>query len=202
MSPLPSALSSPRGQRMMMWISGAVLVIGIAVFLGVFLSRGTTAAAGPANISSPPATDTSPSQNVTKPATVKPDPAALRVGRTFLETAVARKNLDVAYGIVGPFLKAGISRAQWLKGNNPVAYFPARNLKTAPLQIKSSTKNDIWINVGLEAAPGAKGVDANRALSFQMELQRIRGKWLVTYFLANNPAGGSLAGQGAGQGPN
>jgi hypothetical protein len=141
-----------------MWISGAGAVIGISLCVGC----GTAA------------THVSRS-----PVAVPVSPTARRVARTFLETAVARKNLGLAYGIAGPGLKTGISRAEWLKGNNPVTYFPASNLKTAPLKVTSSTKRVLRLAVALKVKPEA---GLHKSLTFVMEVDRIRGRWLVNEF--------------------
>jgi hypothetical protein len=179
-----SFLSSSRT----LWVASAVLVIGIGVFLGVFLSRGTgqPAASDVPAVTSPPASDTNPIQNGTVSAPkVKPSPAALGVARKFLVTAVARKNLNEAYNIVGPNLKGGYSRKEWTTGGNPVIYFPARNLNKPDFTVKSSTKNDLWLEVGLVRAAGSKVSNVVKSLGFQLEVQRIRGKWLVNYFMTD-----------------
>jgi len=174
---------------MLLGISSAVLVIGIAIFLGVLFTRGTSQPASSSDISkisSQRPTDTNPIQNGTKAAAqVKPPTTALGVARTFLETAVLRKNLDASYGIVGPALKGGFSRAQWHTGNIPVTYYPASNAKTAPFKVKSSTKNALLLEVGLKVAPGTKIATAAKALGFLLEVDRIHGKWLVNYFLSD-----------------
>jgi len=178
-------LSSPRNQRLLMWISGAVLVIGLGIFLGVFFSRGTAQAAPSATISTP-ASDTNPYENGNKSLpTVPASKTALQVARTFVATAVARKNLDVAYKIVGPALKAGVSRKEWLKGNNPVPYYPAKNVNKPDITVHSSTKNQLLLEVGLVSAPHSGVAKSIKSLGFQMEVDRIHGKWLVTYFLAD-----------------
>jgi hypothetical protein len=139
---------------------GAVAVIGISLCVGC------GSAAHPV------------SQTTGVPAS----PAALSVARTFLQTAVGRKNLAVAYNhIVGRFLKAGVSRVEWLKGNNPVPYFPASNLETAPLKVTSSTKKALWLEIVLKGGPEVR---VHKPVAFRMEVDRIRGRWLVNYFLA------------------
>jgi len=115
-------------------------------------------------------------------ATVPVSPDARRVARRFLETGVGRKNLAVAYTLVGRWLK-GVPRKQWLTGRNPVTYYPARNLKTAPFRTVSSTKRALLLEVGplvLRQGNTTKGL---RRLSFRLEVDRIRGKWLVNYFM-------------------
>lgn len=174
-------LASPRGQRWLMWICGAVLVIGVAVFLGVFLSRGSNQPAAVNNISTvgsgPPKT-----QSVTKNPRVPASASALKVARTFLETAVVRKNLAASYSLVGPDLKGGMTLAQWRKGAIPVQFYPAEDAKTAKLVVKSSHKNELDLSVVLTPTK-ASGV--KRPQDYDMVVKRIGGKWLVNYFLSN-----------------
>jgi hypothetical protein len=172
-------LSSPRMQQRLIWISAAVLLIGIAVFLGVFLSRGSShpGSVDISTLSSGPPNKTAP---VTKSPKVKPSPDALMAARKFLETAVVRKNLAAAYPIVGPDLKGGMSLATWRKGSIPVAFYPAANAKLAKLEVRSSHKNELSLRTILFPLKGS-GV---KPLVFDMNVDRLGGKWLVNYFLA------------------
>jgi len=171
-------LSTPRSQRWLMWISGAVLAIGVAVFLGVILSRGSSkpASVNLATIASkPPKT-----KPVTSNSKVKPSPDALKAVHTFLETAVVRKNLAAAYPIVGPDLKGGMSLATWRKGNISVPFYPAANAKLAELRVQSSNKHELMLKTALFPRKGS-GV---RPLLFDINVDRIGGKWLVNYINA------------------
>ena len=175
---------------MLMFISGAVLVIGVCIFLGTLFLRGTAQPAASSNIGTHRATDTNPFQNGTKPLPhVKPAPAAFRAARTFLETAVPRKNLAASYDIVGPFLKGGTTRAQWLSGAIPVTYVPATNLKTVKFDVKSSTRKALFMIVGLVAGKNSGVVPGLRSLGFQLEVDHLHGRWLVNYFMPDNPNG-------------
>jgi hypothetical protein len=173
--------SSPRLQQWLPWISGVVLVLGVVVFLGVYFSRGSSSSAGAniSTISSGPPSSTTPAA---KNPRVAASPDALKVARTFLETAVLRQNLDAAYGIVGPDLKGGMSRAQWRKGNIAVTPYPAENAKTAQLVVKSSHRNQLMLQVLLNPR---KGSGVTRPLPFTLGLDRVGGKWLVNYWLPN-----------------
>lgn len=171
-------LSSPRAQRLLMWISGAVLAIGIAVFLGVYLTRGTSTPA-PANVSTL-SSGPSSTKPATKNPTVAPSADALQVARTFLETAVLRQNLDAAYKIVGPDLKGGMTRAQWRKGDIPVQPYPAINAKSAKFHITESHPNQLFAQVVLYPR---KGSGVSKGLAFNLGVQRLGGKWLVNYWL-------------------
>src|SRR5438874_1160042 len=173
-------LSSPRMQQRLVWISGAVLLIGVAVFLGVFLSRGTSRPAPASNLST--VSSGPPSSKPAKNQKVAASAAAFQVARTFLETAVLRKNLDAAYPLVGPNLKGGMSLAQWRKGNIAVVPYPALNAKTARFKVKSSHKNELMLQVGPLVARKGSGV---RPLAFDLNVDRIGGKWVVNYWLAD-----------------
>ena len=160
-----------------MWISGAVLAIGIAVFLGVILSRGPSQSTN--DVAKVRSSKPSSSKPVANPKAT-PAPAALQVARRFLETAVQRKNLDAAYKIVGPDLKGGMSLAQWRKGNIAVAFYPARNAKTTSLIVKESHKNDLFLQVVLNPRKGS----SVRTLAFTLGVHRAAGKkWLVNYWV-------------------
>ena len=102
----------------MLWIGGAVLVIGIVVFLGAYFSRGSDHAAQTgAKVSQGPVDKhrvglgSGNGIGRVSAVNVPASPTALGVARTFLETAVARKHLDMAWGLVGPWLKGIKSRA-------------------------------------------------------------------------------------------
>ena len=162
-------------QRRVMWISGAVLAIGIAVFLGVILSRGTSQPAeNVSTVSSGPPQQTKVSKN----PKVAPSPAAFKVARTFMETAVARKNLAASYNIVGPDLKGGMSLAQWKKGDISVVPYPAADAKTTEFEVQESHKNNMMLHLVLHPQKGS-GV---KPLAFFLGLDRVGGKWLVNYW--------------------
>ena len=191
---------------MLMWISGAVLVVGAAIFLGVFFGRGSSqdVHTGPVgNVSSPNGSDVNPITGDSVGAKAPVSSEARTVARTFLETAVVRKNLGVAWGITGPWLK-GESKAQWVTGDNPVAYFPAINSKTAAMKVLSSTKNALLLEVGPLVAPAkamAHDKKGLKPLTFKLEVDRLHGKWLVNYFMPNYPFK-RLAPDSAGTGGN
>lgn len=176
--------SSPRRQQRLLWASGAVLVVGIGVFLGVFFSRGNSQPTSVqlSTLSNPP-TSTTPKP----PKTVHPASGAFQVARTFLQTAVQRKNLAAAYGIVGPDLKGGMSLAQWNKGSIPVTLYPSRDAKTAQFVVKTSQPKYLLLQVGLHAQQGS-GIKP-KALTFTLGLDRVGGKngqasrWVVDYFI-------------------
>jgi len=174
-------LSSPRGQRWLYWISGIVFVAGLAAFIAVYATRGSSKA----TVQPSPQTQTPPAQSVAK---VHPSKAAFKIARQFLETAVLRKDLAASYKLVGPQLKGGMTLKQWKTGNIPVQPYPAENAKTTALVVNYSHPAEISLTVSLVAKPGA-GV---KPQSYYVVLDRAGGKkngrWLVNNFSAQYQA--------------
>jgi hypothetical protein len=181
--------SSPRRQQLLLWASAVVLVAGIAVFLAVFLSRGSAqpASAGSTSPSPPAATTpaTKPAKHPQPAGHAKAPSAALQVARTFLLTAVQRKNLDASYDLVGPNLKGRLTRAQWRKGNIAVTFYPARNARTTAFVVKQVSANHVMLQVELTPQKGSHV----RPLAFWLGLDHVAGKngksahWIVNYWL-------------------
>jgi hypothetical protein len=133
--------------------------------------------------------DATPKQHFTKtPATLThlpvpapPSPAAFKVAREFLETAVVRKNLKLAYTLVAPSLKAGESKREWLSGTNPIQPYPAKNAKTTGFTVVHSYKNALQLEFVLIPKPNTQV----KPLQFFMQLVPVGGKhrrWVVDYF--------------------
>jgi hypothetical protein len=171
-------LASPRNQRRLLWISGGVFGIGLIVFLSVFVFRGSPGPTSPIS--------TQPAQTTAKQVKAPPDPKAFKTARTFIETAVLRKNLDAAYPIVNQEIKGGLSKKQWETGNIPVIGYPAGNSKTAAFTVLWSYKTQLMTVVDLVAKRGAH---VRPHLPFFLGLVRAHnkpnGKWLVNYFEAD-----------------
>lgn len=170
-------LHSPRAQRRFYWISGSIFLLGLIVFLSVFLFRGSSGIHSPIS--------TVPAQTVPKEIKAPPDPAAFKVARKFIETAVLRKNLSAAYPLVSPAIKGGETLKQWDKGNIAVIGYPAGNAKSAAFTVWWSYKTQIMMVVDLVAKPGS---NVRPHLPFFVGLVRKdnkpNGRWLVNYWQA------------------
>lgn len=173
--PFVGLLASPHLQRRITIVSGAVFIVGVIAFILTYF-RGTSDA-----FKTP--ISTVPAQLYHQEKTVKPSAAAFTVARTFIETAVARTNLDVSYALVHPDLKGRMTRKAWDTGNIPVIGYPAENATTASFIVKYSYPTAILAEVDLVAKPGS-GVRPH--LPFFIGLKREDGKttgrWLVSYW--------------------
>jgi hypothetical protein len=130
-----------------------------------------------------PASGTAPPQVASLPeATVlsKADALALvQASRTFVTAAVARRHLDVAYDMVGPELRSGLTRAEWTHGANPVVPFPAIGI--ADVGFAYSYPNDVALDLALVAKPGSDTIGK----TFRIEFRRPRtaAPWRVVAWL-------------------
>ena len=162
----------------MLWISGCFLAVGVVVFLAVFVFGESSGLHSPISKQA--------AQSAPKEVKAKPDPKAYKVARTFMETAVLRKNLDTAYPLVDHELKGGLTKKQWETGNIPVDPYPAGNIKTAGFEVVWSYKTQLMLLVDLVAKKGS-GSNIRPHLPFWLGLVRAHnkpnGKWLVNYWV-------------------
>ena len=174
-----SFFGSPRRQRQLLWVSGAVLLAGIAAFVSLVIFRGTGNAFTD-TYSNKPAQLYHPDKKVP----ISKDEIAL--ARRFIETAVQRKDLDAAYSFTHPDLRGGLTREQWDKGNIPVIYYTPSNAATAAFTVSYSYQTQALLGVDLIARPHT---ETRPELRFYIGLKREGGKpngrWLVNYWEPN-----------------
>lgn len=104
---------------------------------------------------------------------------ARRVAVRFIQTAVARENLDEAWTLVGPNLRGGLSKKRWTTGENPVVPYPVDKLDVAPYKVDASYTKSALLEVALLPRKGS-GV---RAQVFFLELRKLgsgpASRWVV-----------------------
>ena len=104
---------------------------------------------------------------------------ARRVAIRFIQTAVARQNLEEAWTLVGPNLRGGLTRARWITGANPVVPYPVDQLDVAPYKVDESFETSALLEVALLPRKGS-GV---RAQVFFLQLKRLgsgkHARWVV-----------------------
>jgi hypothetical protein len=106
------------------------------------------------------------------PKTVKLAPAETAVARKFIQTAVARKNLAASYAIVGPGLREGMTRRQWLTGDIPVVPYVVTDATSARMAVDQSYSTSAKLEVYIKT-PGQRGH------IFFLDLLKRNGHWLV-----------------------
>jgi len=184
----PEIQRRPGWQKALPWVI-AVVLVGGAIAAGIIWSNTGKSTATP--LTNQPAVDVSK-----VPATVKLAPGAQKVARRFIETAVARKNLPEAYGLVTALLKQGQSLKSWNTGNIAVVPYPVDAVKYAPMKIDFSYPYEAQIEVALLPKAGT-GV---KPQLFLMDMVRRDGKWLVNSWVPKSspmvPNGSSNNGSG------
>jgi hypothetical protein len=106
---------------------------------------------------------------------------AREVAGRFILTAVARKHLEEGWRLSGPNLRGGLSREEWLTGNNPVVPFPVDALAYAPMKIDESFETSALIEVALLPKKNS-GV---RSQLFFLALEKV-GKGKNAHWVVNN----------------
>src|SRR5437870_4017395 len=130
MSSFAAALNSRRARFWLPWVSGLVLLAGIIAALVAFVGNTGHSQALPLR--------TTPPQIEVQPTKAPLTSAARLVAGRFIQTAVARNHLAEAWKLTAPSLKAGVSYAQWLKGDIPVVPYPVDEVRLAPMKIDYS----------------------------------------------------------------
>jgi len=157
-------------RRRLAWAAGGLALI--AAIVGV-LVLGPNKNPAPQHLSATPAQQ--PEQLVKAPLAED----ARRVAVRFIQTAVARKNLDEAWTLVGPNLRGGLTKKRWTSGENPVVPYPVDKLDVAPYKVDASYTRSALLEVALLPRKGA-GV---RAQVFFLELKKLgsgpASRWVV-----------------------
>jgi hypothetical protein len=161
-------IRKPGWRKALPWIIGVVVVGAIVGFVGYRYSNTGHSTATP--LLNKPATDVSK-----VPHTVKLTPGATVVARRFIQTAVARKNLNTAYGLVTNAIRQGQTLKEWNTGNIAVIPYPVNAVKYAPMKIDFSYPKEALVEIALLPKVGSKV----RPQLFAMDLVKRDGKWLV-----------------------
>jgi hypothetical protein len=162
-------VKKPGWRKALPWVSGVVVVaVGLGLVFVFFRNTGHSSAT--------PLNPNVPAIDVSKiPKTVKLQPGATHVARQFIETAVARKNLEQAYKISGPQIVQGQSLKEWMTGNIAVPPYPVSDVAFAPMKIDYSYPKSALIEIALLPKPKSN----IKSQMFMMELDKIGGKWVV-----------------------
>jgi hypothetical protein len=181
-SPRPSKATRrvPMWRRALPWVAGVVLFFGAIAAIAVFF--GDTDPPKETFSNQPVEDVTKPEKNIKVPAEVR------QIAQKFITTAVARKNLDDAYDIVGPQIKQGMTRAEWNTGNIAVIPFPVDKLDYAPFKVDYAHPGDILMEVALLAKDGS-GV---KSQIFFINLKKFgkgaKARWLVDNWVPRGSA--------------
>jgi hypothetical protein len=184
-------LASYRWRRRLAWLTGTVAVVTAAVVIGVHWSNTAPPEhAAPSNI--PVKIDYAPPKKVRLKLHEKAE--ALAVAARFVDTAVARKHVDAAWGLVTPTMRAGYTRKQWDTANLPG--IPPYPVASARWQLQFSDVRGVGFTIALFPTKESH----QTAQVFMIGLHQVgRGKarrWLVDNWQAAPTTGLSSTGGG------
>ncbi len=156
-------------RRRLAWAAGGLALIAI---VGVLVL-------GPDKNPAPEHFSSAPAQRSEQLVKAPLGQEARQVAVRFIQTAVARKNLDEAWTLVGPNLRGGLSKKRWMTGENPVVPYPVDKLEVAPYKVDASYTRSALLEVALLPRKGS-GV---RAQVFFLELKKLgsgpASRWVV-----------------------
>ena len=187
MNVVQTALSSARFNRLLFWLSAAVLAVGVLVVVTrIYGSDKTTLSPDPGFIPKLPVKST-PLTN-THGATIKSfsdlDPQVVSAVRTFIATAVARRHLDQSWAVISPSMRAGYTFNRWKNASAlPVIPYPGVVVDATNYYLDYASTKEIMLEVGLSTRPGS-GI---RPVAFQLALtpagKGLHKRWLVNYWM-------------------
>jgi hypothetical protein len=185
---IQSALASPRFSRLLFWLGAAVLAAGIVVFIANFLGgdEKTGADLGRGSKATLPA-KSKPASNAdrgTARTYSQLDAEVKSTVRTFIRTAVARKNLGESWSVIAPEMKAGYTYKQWKNAKElPIVPYPVDDVDNTNYHLEYAKTDEILVEVGLSAPPKLH----LRATTFWLGLVPVgkgaKRRWLVNYWM-------------------
>jgi hypothetical protein len=188
MESVGTRLSSPRFQRYLLWFGVAVFAIGAAALVFAFVGGSDNKSTNPDKGYHAQLPASSIALKNADGVTVKTfgqlDPQIRADIKTFIGTAVARKNLGQSWAVVSPTLKRGYTPKAWAKGADlPVVPYPGVDTQRIQYLLDYASTKEILVEVALAGKPGV----STRPVTFQLGLVRgAKGSahpWLVDYWM-------------------
>jgi hypothetical protein len=189
-------LASPRFRRRLVWLGGGSCVTAVVVAVSIHLGNTGRSHATPIDETKQAWVYRAPTHmRLTKQDRVELFGATSR----FVRTAVARKQLDSAWDMLGPEMKAGQTRKSWDSGFNNVVPFKADAIEA--WDILYAYRDDVALDLSLVS--GRKNGDNWAGKTFTLELKRSPSsrKWLVASWVPKGVGGGGTLSPDRGAGP-
>jgi hypothetical protein len=162
---------SARTQRQISLASVLVLTAGVVAF--------TVAYYGDTGTSQETPLSDERAQVFTPRKQIPLDKEARRVAGRFILTAVAREDLAESYELAHPELRQGLTKREWLTGNIPVVYYPAKAIETATFKVDESYADEAILEVALLPKESAKV----KPQIFFIGLKKSGDRWRVNYWV-------------------
>jgi hypothetical protein len=166
---------SPPTRRSLSLFSGLILVAGVVAFTVTWI--GDTGRSQETPLSSRPAQIFTPRKQVPL------DVEARKVAGRFILTAVARENLGASYALVHPELRQGMTKQQWLTGDIPVVYYPAKEIDKATFKVDESYSDEAILEVALLPKDATKAKPQVFYIGLKKAGKGTAARWTVNYWV-------------------
>jgi hypothetical protein len=166
---------SPTTRRSLTLLSGLILVAGVVAFSVAWVGDTGTSQETPLS--------NEPAQVFTPRKQVPLDVEARRVAGRFILTAVARENLGASYQLVHPELRQGLTKREWLTGNIPVVYYPAKEIETARFKVDESYADEAILEVALLPKEASKAKPQVFFIGLKKAGEGAAARWQVYYWV-------------------
>jgi hypothetical protein len=104
--------------------------------------------------------------------------------RTFVSTAVARKNLDQSWAVIAPSMKRGYTFASWSNAKAlPVVPFPVDDVDHATRHLYLAADDEILVDMGLSPKPGSDQRSTRFRIGLEPAGKGANRRWLVNYWM-------------------
>jgi hypothetical protein len=163
--------ASPRKRRRLIWL--AALAVTAAVVAGIVLLIPSKGPPNPAPKANEGAAQVA--AHVPVAITAADRRAIDHTLDLFVPAAVARKNMDLAWSLAGPELKAGSTLAEWRAGSSPVPRYPVKVQPFHDWSTLDNGKSYVDFTLLVHPRPGVK----IGAWTFAGQMVKRKGTWLV-----------------------
>jgi hypothetical protein len=162
---------SPGARRTATFFSGLLLVAGLVAVAVAWIGDTGTSQETPLSRAA--------AEVFTPRKQVPLDAAARKVAGRFILTAVARQDLAASYELAHAELRQGMTRREWLTGNIPVVYYPAKAIEAATFKVDESYADEAILEVALLPKDSAQV----KPQIFYIGLKKTGSRWQVYYWV-------------------
>jgi hypothetical protein len=191
-----SRLASPRFRRRLLWTGGAGCVIVVVASISIHLGNTGHSSATPIDTTKKARVYTAPTDTR---LTKKDRLDLLTATSRFVRTAVARKQLDSAWEMLGPEMRAGQTRKSWDSGFNNVVPFKADGIEA--WDILYSYENDVAFDLSLVSGRRSGNNWAGKTFTIEFKRDPASHRWLVASWVPKGVGGGGTLNPNRRSGP-
>ena len=189
-------LASPRFRRRLLWLGGGSGAALVVAFVSIQFGNTGHSQATPIDESKKAWVYQAP----THMRLTKRDRIALFTASSrFVRTAVARKQLDSAWQMLGPEMRAGQTRKSWDSGFNNVVPFNADAIEA--WDIAYAYKDDVALDLSLVSGRGKGDNWAGKTFTLELKRDPASHRWLVASWVPKGVGGGGTLSSDRSSGP-